>query len=431
MMKKNNFFSRFKSPPQEEEAEVKSLWTSKTALKIFSILAAIGFWVAISSGAGVQDTRTLYDIPIEFNASFGLKVVTSDPKTIDLQVTGPRYVVGNLDKEDILVTAVTNDVTVADTYSLVLKATPKQGVSGDFTIHSFSTTTVVASFDTYTEMIYDITAEPQNVVAETGYALGIETIDPAQVKVTGPFSTIQKITTAVARYPAPTEEKVSQNFTTSAKVILLDSEGKEINMNGVVIDPAEVEISVPVLKTKTLPITLKFINAPDGFAESDYYSIEPAEIEIAGPADVVDGMSSFQLTTIDLSKYLASETVYFPITTPESTQIISNFTEAAVMLDYSKIKNKQMTISNFEITGLPAGFTATVATTRLENVRILSPSSTINSITESDLVAIIDLTDKQLSTGRIEVSVSIRSKRGRMVWAYGTYTVLVNVKATG
>lgn len=431
MMKKSNFFSRFKSPPQDEEAEIKSFWTSKTALKIFSILAAVGFWVAISSGAGVQDTRTLYDIPIEFDASFGLKVVTSDPKTIDLQVTGPRYVVGNLDKEDILVTAVTNDVTAADTYSLALKAAAKQGVSGDFTIHSFSTNTVTASFDTYTEMKYYILAEPQNVVADTGYALGIETIDPGQITVNGPFSTIQKIATAVARYPAPTDEKVSQNFTTTAKILLLDSEGKEINMSGVVIDPAEVEISVPVLKRKTLPITLKFTNAPDGFAESDYYTIEPAEIEIAGPADVIDGMSSFQLASIDLSKYLASETVYFPITTQESTQIISNFTEAAVKLDYSKIKNKQMTISNFEITGLPTGFTATVATTRLENVTILSPASTINSITESDLVAVVSLADKQLSTGQIEVSVSIRSKRGRMVWAYGTYTVLVDVKAAG
>ena len=358
-----------------------------------------------------------------------MKLVSADTQKVDLQITGPRYIIGSLDNDDIIVTAITSGVLQSGTYSLDLKAELASGVPSDVTIHSLSTSKVVAKFDTFTEQSYSITAVPQNVVAAEGHALGLETLSADRVKVYGPYSEIQKIKTAVARYSAPSGNKVSQNFTSKAEIHLLDGEGNEIDMTAVKMDPTSVDISVPVLKTKKLPITLEFINAPDGFAENNqYYKIQPGEIEIAGPTDVIDTMSSFRLGTLDLSKYLESKTVTYQITAQEGTQIISKITEAEVTLDYSKIKNKKINILNFQVEGVPQGFTANVITTRLENVTVLSPASTIKSITESDLVAVVNLSDRQLSPGQMEVSVSIKSKKGRMVWAYGNYTVLVNVQ---
>jgi YbbR domain-containing protein len=193
-----------------------------------------------------------------------------------------------------------------------------------------------------TEQTYTVSVEKQNVVAETGYAIGLETVAPQTITVNGPNTEIQKVKSAVVRYSQ--EGKVSKNFSVKQKVTLLDADGKEINMTKVTVTPSEVDISVPVLKRKTLPMTLEFLNAPDGFAESDYFTINPQKIEIAGPAEVVDNMSSFQIGTLDLSKYITSDSVFLPIGKREGISIISDTTQAEVKLNYSRIKNKKMTM---------------------------------------------------------------------------------------
>jgi len=410
-----------------------SFLSNKRVLQVLSLIGAVIIWAAVSTGAAVQETKTIKNVPIEFDASgslyqtYGLKVVNSDVDTADVTVTGPRYVISSLSASDIKVTAVTTEVTAPGSYPVTLRP-GFQDSSIDATVALKSTEPVNAYFDTFTSLPLTIVAEKEgDISVATGYVLGTVTVSPAVVTVEAPSTYATQISQAVVKY-SKKQSDLTNGFITESDIILLDGDGNEISGSSITLSADTAEVSVPILKRKKLNVAVKLLNAPDGW--SKYLDLTPSTIELAGPADVIDAMTEITVGSIDVST--VTDSMEYTLTLSLQNMLdVNQVGFITVDIDYSKVKSKTVSVSQIGFSNIGdidlSGYSVTIATTVLENVKIYASSSDIGDISTDSLKAIATLDSNNITAGQISLPVTIVSTDDTMLWAVGSYTILVNV----
>lgn len=93
-------------------------------------------------------------------------------------------------------------------------------------------------------------------------------------------------------------------------------------------------MTLPVVKYKQIPLTVKLIDGGGATADDVAYEISPSYITISGDADVVDGINQIVLGEIDLAQVEQDGTVDFPILIPNDSKNVSGDESATVSLKF-------------------------------------------------------------------------------------------------
>ena len=114
---------------------------------ILSILIAVMAWfVVINTAPDQERTVTVRGVPVDTStnalASLGLNVIEGGDPWVSVRVKGRVIDVGNLEPEDIQVTASFADIVGAGTYDLRLTATTSAG-----TVEAITPPTITMTFD--------------------------------------------------------------------------------------------------------------------------------------------------------------------------------------------------------------------------------------------------------------------------------------------
>ena len=76
---------------------------------------------------------------------------------------------------------------------------------------------------------------------------------------------------------------------------------------------------------------------------------------------------------------------------------------------------------------VPEGYTVTAESDSVSNVTIIGTSEVMETLAATDLVAEVDMDAVEIAEGRMSVAVNIYAPSKGQLWAYGEYTVTVNV----
>ena len=189
------------------------------------------------------------------------------------------------------------------------------------------------------------------------------------------------------------------------------------------MDVKTVKATVTVMPEKTVEVKPTFVNKPDGLEiTEDMISIEPSTILLAGPAELLDKTSSVNLEAIDFST-LKAEKKTFPslgIDIPADCKNLSNSTSAKVTLDLSGLSTKSFTVDKFSVDGLSKEYKAEV-TQKSISVTIIGPKEEIDSLSASDITAVIDTSNSKGITGSVQMPVTFKFDLAKNCWAYGDY----------
>jgi len=141
-------------------------------------------------------------------------------------------------------------------------------------------------------------------------------------------------------------------------------------------------------------------------------------------------MAELTVGSIDVSTITENDRIPFTLSLPPNMLDINNVGFITVDIDYSKVKSKTVSVTHIDpgLTNIDLGiYSVTVATTVLENVKVYASSSDIGDISTDNLKAIATLDPNSITAGQISLPVTIVSTDGTMVWAVGSYSILVNV----
>ena len=399
-----------------------------------SIVLAFVIWLWVAVEKSPIETTVIKGVPVTVDlessvpSQLGLQVFGDTNYTVDITVTGKKFVLQTLKTDDFTVTAQTNYVDSAGSKSLLLKAS----CSADCTITSLSKNYIDVFFDTPAEK--EFTIEPVinntsgNSVAE-GLMLGSVVLSKSTVKVSGPATEINAVTgvKAVVNIDAPLS--ATSTLTPS---LTIEGTGSKSHLT-MSVSESDLTLTVPVLKVVTLNTTVTFKNTPTSYINSPLaFSVSPSSLTVAIPVEKVDSITSVSVASIDFASINKGYNTY-TIKASEITdyKVISDISTVRVVVNAAGNSSQSYSIpaQNISIISQNSGFICTMDAQTIDNVSIIGTADDLAALSNSDIYAEVDLSDQILKAGSNKVEATIVVKGNGACWAYGKYEVTVNAVA--
>jgi len=408
------------------------LFDNKTFCKIFSIVGAIIIWASITLTTQTDSESTIRNVPINFSVSgtsveaLGLNAFNKSEEFVDVRVSGTIANINATSAEDFDVSLSLGNVTAAGKYTIQVDVKLTDSAR-NVSIIDYSPKKIEIDFDRTASKTIAIETSISNMSAKEGYLLDKGYASSQQVSIIGPETLVKTVNSCIAEINA-NGKVLDKSFTISdVPLVLYDANKNVINNSGITMDKESVNVTVPVLKTKKLPLSLSFINAPTKFDSSKFaYSLSVKEIEVAGPETTIDSMSQIDIGYADLKNIHPGSTISMPITLPSGFVNVDNISAVDLTIPDEKLIEKKFTAKTFNIIGAPDNKTVKVITKQLSNIVVAGDANLVGQITSNDIVVEINLTDTNISNGTTTVpaTITIPGKSG-VFWVYGNYEVVI------
>lgn len=413
------------------EENTVSSGSHKTLWIILSVIIAFLIWLtALMAAPGM--TKVLRSVPIHVDipSSMQLVAVSGDGILTTVVLDGKQYEIGNYTADDIRVTADLSSVTGPGSYEVPLLVSSS---TTGYTVTSISPSTVQLIFEAKKTLELPIDIDINGLDIPADYISPEDEIrmEPEVVQLTGAESILSRVERAVVKVNINGQVSTSQVL--SEAITYYDIDGNVVDVAGsraVQTDVASVEVMIPVKRVVLLPLTLSFLNVPDGFPLQELsYELSTDMLKVAAEESVLRRYNEIVLGYIDLKQLdLINDTEQdFEVSLPEGMTDLDAVNTVTVAFDASGLKSTSLSLRNFQIVNMPDGYTAHAETQSLR-VNVIGSRSAIESITANDFIARVDMADISLHNGQMEVPVSIYAPTKGLVWAIGDYSITVTVR---
>lgn len=410
---------------------IQSLFNNNKFVALFSLVCAVLLWFTVCMQQTTDFNDTVSNVPVTVSyensmaQDLGLELIGDIKTTVDVHVTGTRYAITSLDADDFNARVSLSSVTKAGTYTLSIEVISKAS-SSDYTITSWSPAEVELTFDKIISRTLPLEIITPNLTAAEGYLMETAYGDFDYITVTGPQTEVNKISRCVVNIP--TEQELSETLTTTGTVTLVDEMGAAVSSENIEYDHNTVTVTVPIYKTKELPLNVEFVNVPRGFPiEQLGYTLSRNSILVASPSETIDNVDAITVGPIDFREIDIGTELTLDITLNAGLKNVENVTSVTVTFPTYGLSARTLDLNNFVFENLPSGYDITTLSDSIENIRVVGDSSIIADLTQEDLVGIIDLSQYSLSRGRYTVSVKVYVQGKVLAWAVGEYSVSIDV----
>ncbi len=401
-------------------------------MMILSLLLAIGIWVSVISGPANIDERTItVKATIDLTNRSDLRVIGENEFDIKVTVSGKWSVITKLSEEDLRVRP---DFTVGITPGVVEIPIDvmRNSSETDYDILSVSPNSVTVTVDYWRENVtFDIHTDVSSLTAVGENAMiGEPTIDPAvfpdgKAVVSGPKTVVDKIDKLVAKVSVAEELTAQKQY--AVPLTALDVDGNQLDLSLCEIQnytAQTVTLTVPIWEERHIELGYTVKNLPEGFAQNELLTLEPAALDLIGPAEELNALQAefSNLGTVDVSQLsISNDSISFPLDIPQTVRSFGAAEAATVTLNTDNLSQKtvslRVTDENAEVIGSLHGLTASVREQTLDNVLLVGDSSAIHAISTAALSVKIELGDN-MTAGTKQYNARIVVNGYDDVWVY-------------
>lgn len=406
-------------------------------LGLLSLLISFGLWIWVSVEKSPIVQKVISDVPVNIDLSgsvpeqLNLQIFGDNNFKVDVTVSGKKYVLASLDKDDITVTAATNYVDSSGTKTLQLKYSIADG-SEDFDIISLSKSYIEVYFDIYKQVELPLQAEFTNDITSLlpeNCILGDIVFSKPTVTVSGPASEINRINKVVANVNLT--DKLEKNTTLSPEIKFVTEDGSKLVYSEIDGDSKDITMSIPVLKKVTLPASVTFKNAPANFASDPLkYTVSPNRITAAVPIDLADSMKSIPVAVIDFADITKGINV-FNVSSSDIADIMAIPATASkfrVTVDASSMSAKAVTIpaSRVKIPDTVEKYGIVNADSGDLTFTIIGEKDAVDSLNADSVTLTADLQGIKIDENVSSLPVIASVSSGRC-WVHGRNDVKITV----
>ena len=369
-----------------------------TTPKLVSIIFALVMWLYVMGEVNPEMVIPLNNVSVQLmnvedlNKS-GLVIIGQQDYTVNVRIAGRRNDVYKVSPQDIIIRADLRGFHKG-TNSIPLE------VSGPpyITIQDVSPKQLKITLD---EIV--VRQRPVNVVTTgtpvPGFEPGDAVISPKEVMVEGP----ENIVNAVAQVAGeiPVTDQITE-INERVPLIAVNAEGKTIS--GVQISQRYVEVKLPILPTKEVPIFLEFQGKPRDNYRITEVKLSQENISIKGPKEKLDGITEIKARPIDIEGIDKSAERNVNLLLPEGVTLLRDSKIPRVALTVERVLNKEFTYQRDEIAidNIETGYRVELIKVP-ENiqVKVEAVESVMNVIQRGDIklyINVDDLTEGKYST---------------------------------
>ena len=408
-----------------------SALASNILMVIGSIVLAVIIWFIISITIYPTTPKTISNVPLDIDITGtsaddnGLSVIKSDVKTVNVTIKGDRSSIGNFSADDLIATAVAENVTKAGEAKLDIKITAKKS-DEKFEVTSISPSTVNVMFDRVDTREFDLSVEAPNLKAADD--LYMDSADfkctPKKIEISGPSTQLDNIDKASVIVKNSQELESTYTFH-SSEVALYDKNGGKVDMSSLHLGDNDYTIEIPVYMQKKLGLSYDLKYAPSSFdGKSLALDMSVKDIKLASPNTELEKIDTWNIGSIPLYDIGWDYSKTFDIEIPENYKDLSNVSTVTVKLNTDGLAKKTVTVNDISILNAPSDYNCAVSTYGLE-FEIIGPEDDIAEITEKDIIASVDLLKYNIQSSSFTADATISFPNYKKVWAVGLQKVAI------
>ena len=411
--------------PEKKHKPVKKGHGIDFPLRVVAAVAAVLVWFVLSITQYPTVNKSISKVPVTLSLEGtiakekGLSALNFKSITVDVEIKGMNYVIGNYNASDLVATVDVSKVTKEGQYDLDIDVKSSHS-SDSCTIVSVSPSKVTVDFDRITEKQFTLEAEAPNVTAAEGFTLKDSTVNPEVITLTGPENNLENIAKVTAKVNKTAKLTEDTNIKAD-EIVLYDKDGNGINDSAITRDENQTfNVSFIVYKKKTLKFKVDIAGAPDGFDVSALpitYSLN--EVTILTPKLNDNATETVTLGTMPLSQMNLGKQETFDIPLSEGEVILSGESKVTVTVASTGYSTAIYKVSKIETKNQPSGKNVSVETVSLPAVTVIGPENEVGNLNEDDLVATVDLTGTT-NNGSYSKVANIKVTGHNKCWCYGT-----------
>ncbi len=423
----------------KNKQKISDLFYDNRFLFIFSLIVAVGFWLVASVEFSTEITKTISNIPVQIDygiieENFGLEAFGQTKFSVDVSVSGKKYVVDSDDIKDDIVVKASTSVSTPGTQKLKLEVSTKSERPAYEIVGLFENNVPVSEFEVYFDypktkeflIEPDITINDNSV--EEGYHLGDFIFQEAnKVSVSGPESQVNSIEKIVAS--GVVDDVLTSNTTVNAVLTAVTKNGMSIGYTKFDRKSDYIQITLPVYKISTLPAECGFVNIPSDYINNFPFEVkvEPATVKFGIPEKKLDGISGIEITSIDFSELHSGINTFTVYASDISGVVVLDGTETFnVTVNVSNVDTASVEVSqNVKFNNMPSGKTVELVSLDFTDITLYGPKDSLAKISADSVALIADLKNtEEIDQGEVKVPVSFSTND---CWSYGTHYATVRI----
>lgn len=242
-----------------------------------------------------------------------------------------------------------------------------------------------------------------------GYTAEKATVKPSFIEIAGTETQLEQVGAVRAYIDL---KGVNETFTRETKVVIYDKSGNTLNLQA---NPSVVNVTVPVsTPEKTVPIKITQKGELQKGLTLKNITVEPTEIKVYGPKDVLDSIEALEDIVVDLSEITDTVTFDADVAVPKGAVRIAPAkvkitvqVEAETEVEADKQEQRTLDDIPIQVAGLEDAYELNFLdpSTGKISADIIGESESIEKLDPSDMQASVNV--EALEPGTHDVAVQI------------------------
>ena len=356
--------------------------TNNLGWKILSFLLACLLWLIVINSEDPQVTTTIRGIAVEKQNE---NAITSQKQaiqyvagnTVDVKVKGRRSVIYKLTASNIKAYVDMRNLSITDAVDIQVE------LPSDVELISKTPSSVSVHREKIITKQMEVLYQKSGEV-KTGYVDLSPTVTPNVIELEAAESTIYKIEKVVVPVNI---EGIAGDLTISVTPQVYDYSGSlvtEVDMS-----VQQVQVKVPVEKTKILPIS--FVPA-DAVGENYAYlgvTLSQNSVAVRGKSALIDGLQELSIDKVSIAGMTEKQTVTINLAKllPDGVSLNQDSSTLEALINIEPIQTREFTFTpeEIEVRGLPKDKELVVLGETLIQVRYRGIESQIEALTKESL----------------------------------------------
>ncbi|MBN1040744.1 hypothetical protein DVW07_01455 [Clostridium botulinum] len=358
--------------------------------KLICLLLSFGLWLYISNVENPVRTYELKGVPVELInkesiSKSNLAIVGEESFTVDLTLEGATSEITKAKKDSFKLTADMSSYALKNGENII----PIQIVSYPQNINIKNNGFLGIKIKLETLITKDVSLKSQvNITYKENIYKKDLTVSPEKATISGPESEVNKVDRGIL---VGNIENLEKDINKKFPIKFVTKDNKEVK--GITSKVNEAELNIKVNNGKTVPINIKTIGMSNDGISIESMVAEPKSVHIIGEDKILNSINSIYTQEINISNITADAEVNTNLKLPEGVTIQENSQNVKVKFSVKKAQEVTKNIScAVEYTNLNPNLIID-SSKSTANVSISGLESVINSITEAEFKATVDLSN--------------------------------------
>ncbi|MEZ0537646.1 YbbR-like domain-containing protein [Caldicellulosiruptoraceae bacterium PP1] len=365
-------------------------------IKVISIVIAIILWFYVNSIINPIKKKEII-VPIKYNTttlSKGLIMTETSSKETRLVISGTQDELNKIDESAIQAVV---DFSNVHTIGEVKLGVTIHNLPNRVNLENQYPKAVNVSIDNIISIQRSVDTELKGKAKE-GYIVYNVQEEPNVITIKGAESDVRQISKCLASLDLSFNDR---SFKASIPIKIIDNKGKDIT-NLFELSQKSIDIYVDILKTKQVPLTIKFKGQLPSDRIISKVVMKPSVINIAGKPEDVDNLTEIVVGTIDVKNLSSYSTYQFNFSMPKDVKNLDKVKQVEINIWTDKVYEKTLSIP-IDVKTADNSFEYVILQNSIKIV-IKGPQSTIDKITADNFKATINVDNPQ--EGKIKVPLN-------------------------